>query len=103
MLSARFYQGICLNVLAYDLENAKAIYQATDGHVLIGLLSTNYQTVEEAVEDITKYKEELGGAISIGLGAGDPHQWQMVAEIRSEEHTSELQSRFDLVCRLLLE
>src|SRR5437868_13206948 len=26
-----------------------------------------------------------------------------VAEERSEEHTSELQSRFDLVCRLLLE
>src|SRR5699024_12692760 len=25
------------------------------------------------------------------------------AEFRSEEHTSELQSRFDLVCRLLLE
>src|SRR5699024_11987117 len=24
-------------------------------------------------------------------------------EIRSEEHTSELQSRFDIVCRLLLE
>src|SRR5699024_12461358 len=27
-----------------------------------------------------------------------PHPWY-----RSEEHTSELQSRFDLVCRLLLE
>src|SRR5207249_12056865 len=27
----------------------------------------------------------------------------VVAEERSEEHTSELQSRFDLVCRLLLE
>src|SRR5437868_8995268 len=26
-----------------------------------------------------------------------------VIEVRSEEHTSELQSRFDLVCRLLLE
>src|SRR5206468_13030229 len=26
----------------------------------------------------------------------------MVAEVRSEEHTSELQSRSDLVCRLLL-
>ena len=24
-------------------------------------------------------------------------------DVRSEEHTSELQSRFDLVCRLLLE
>src|SRR5699024_12780432 len=26
-----------------------------------------------------------------------------IASVRSEEHTSELQSRFDLVCRLLLE
>src|SRR5699024_12499286 len=28
---------------------------------------------------------------------------QPPADLRSEEHTSELQSRFDLVCRLLLE
>src|SRR5207249_7626819 len=28
--------------------------------------------------------------------------WRMGNRIRSEEHTSELQSRFDLVCRLLL-
>src|SRR5207249_11102438 len=28
---------------------------------------------------------------------------QIIVEERSEEHTSELQSRFDLVCRLLLE
>src|SRR5699024_12602915 len=28
---------------------------------------------------------------------------QLAPAIRSEEHTSELQSRFDLVCRLLLE
>src|SRR5207249_12069622 len=31
---------------------------------------------------------------AVGRGASD---------VRSEEHTSELQSRFDLVCRLLLE
>src|SRR5207249_7426989 len=30
-------------------------------------------------------------------------QGQVAQEPRSEEHTSELQSRFDLVCRLLLE
>src|SRR5699024_11590504 len=29
--------------------------------------------------------------------------YKTVPAIRSEEHTSELQSRFDLVCRLLLE
>src|SRR5437868_12268240 len=33
-------------------------------------------------------------------GAGTAH---LLIENRSEEHTSELQSRFDLVCRLLLE
>src|SRR5699024_11546061 len=31
------------------------------------------------------------------------HQKQIGIDHRSEEHTSELQSRFDLVCRLLLE
>src|SRR5438067_7299398 len=31
------------------------------------------------------------------------HDDHVRREIRSEEHTSELQSRFDLVCRLLLE
>src|SRR6266705_4724830 len=32
-----------------------------------------------------------------------PHQPGQLGDPRSEEHTSELQSRFDLVCRLLLE
>src|SRR5699024_12660463 len=36
-------------------------------------------------------------------GAGGPAGHGSPALGRSEEHTSELQSRFDLVCRLLLE
>src|SRR5699024_12630060 len=36
------------------------------------------------------------------LAAGD-HVSHQLRRSRSEEHTSELQSRFDLVCRLLLE
>src|SRR5437868_12016465 len=40
--------------------------------------------------------EDGDGAIVQGLRV-------RVVEGRSEEHTSELQSRFDLVCRLLLE
>src|SRR5699024_11304716 len=31
------------------------------------------------------------------------HSFMIRIRLRSEEHTSELQSRFDLVCRLLLE
>src|SRR5437868_8504978 len=47
-----------------------------------------------------------------GVGKGErvfiqvgrvPEWWQTMLTPRSEEHTSELQSRFDLVCRLLLE
>src|SRR2546429_2757971 len=35
--------------------------------------------------------------------AGIPHELNVVTACRSEEHTSELQSRLHLVCRLLLE
>src|SRR5437868_14015265 len=46
------------------------------------------------------------GLASLGIGPGDAVGifLPMSPEVaRSEEHTSELQSRFDLVCRLLLE
>src|SRR5699024_12838855 len=43
--------------------------------------------------------EELGQLALTVQDAGESEQFVL----RSEEHTSELQSRFDLVCRLLLE
>src|SRR5437867_8097752 len=39
-----------------------------------------------------------GGAL-----LSSPTWMQIIADVRSEEHTSELQSSYDLVCRLLLE
>src|SRR5437868_11348184 len=38
-----------------------------------------------------------------GTATGIDDSGALMVETRSEEHTSELQSRFDLVCRLLLE
>src|SRR5437868_12989828 len=43
-------------------------------------------------------RNQLGRSFSVTAQAR-----QLVTGGRSEEHTSELQSRFDLVCRLLLE
>src|SRR5207249_10657220 len=43
-----------------------------------------------------------GREVGRRLCSADPHH-AVGAAARSEEHTSELQSRFDLVCRLLLE
>src|SRR5207249_11993537 len=46
----------------------------------------------------------LGAVIYYSLGAPPSGEITLdVSDARSEEHTSELQSRFDLVCRLLLE
>src|SRR5699024_11667292 len=42
-------------------------------------------------------------ADTISIPYFDEKLYNLVVDCRSEEHTSELQSRFDLVCRLLLE
>src|SRR5699024_9343161 len=47
--------------------------------------------------------EQANVPIIVDAGIGSPIDCVRAMEMRSEEHTSELQSRFDLVCRLLLE
>src|SRR5690349_23639967 len=45
----------------------------------------------------------LHAAFALHLASGTLANAELTLGIRSEEHTSELQSRRDLVCRLLLE
>ncbi|MFC4619494.1 KDGP aldolase family protein [Camelliibacillus cellulosilyticus] len=81
-IEQRFYKGrVALNVLAGSIRNAKAVFEAAEGHALIGVLSKNYATVEEAVAAMTRYGEAIDDAVSIGLGAGDNRQAAIVAEI----------------------
>src|SRR5699024_12270209 len=68
------------------------------------------QMLTEIGDDPRQAEDQLPGARSIVLGhlAVDPGAEAQGVRARlgggrSEEHTSELQSRFDLVCRLLLE
>src|SRR2546430_3613262 len=51
------------------------------------------------------YTTLFRSAVELHLAVPDPfvEQPQMIYENRSEEHTSELQSQSNLVCRLLLE
>src|SRR5207248_8691127 len=67
-------QSLCLNVEVLSAEGKEIEMKETD-------------------EDVFRAAEELG----IDLSRREP------AGARSEEHTSELQSPYDLVCRLLLE
>lgn len=81
-LTPNFYRNrVCLNVLAGSKENASDIYAAAEGHVLVGVLSKNYPSVESAVADMREYAALIDNALSVGLGAGDPNQSAMVSEI----------------------
>lgn len=81
-MDKRLYKGrAALNVLANSVENAKEVFEAAEGHVLVGVLSKNYPTVEAAVEAMKEYGAAIDDAVSIGLGAGDNRQAAVVAEI----------------------
>lgn len=85
MEGLNFYKGrVCLNCLTNSVDNAKAIYEAAEGHVAVGILSANYPDVEHAVEDMKRYQEAVDNNISVGLGAGNPGQWKAVAEISGQ-------------------
>src|SRR5437870_10758809 len=53
----------------------------------------------------TLFRSQPGDTLEQGrlAAARETHNGQDLARLRSEEHTSELQSRGHLVCRLLLE
>ncbi|EAV8731048.1 DgaE family pyridoxal phosphate-dependent ammonia lyase [Salmonella enterica] len=81
-LTPNFYRDrVCLNVLAGSKDNAREIYAAAEGHVLVGVLSKNYPDVASAVTDMREYAALIDNALSVGLGAGDPNQSAMVSEI----------------------
>lgn len=84
-LTPKFYQDrVCLNVLAGSKENAREIWQAAEGHVLVGVLSKNYDSVDSAVADMREYAALIDNALSVGLGAGDPNQSAMVSAISAQ-------------------
>lgn len=81
-LGKRFYKNrVCLNVLANSVENAKEVFDAAEGNVVVGVLSKDYPTVESAVIAMKEYGREIDDAISIGLGGGDNRQAKVVVEI----------------------
>lgn len=68
-----------LNLLAKDRINALDIVEATEGQVYIGIMVKNFNSVDEAVEQILEF-QQAKIPVSVGLGAGDPTQWKRVAE-----------------------
>jgi len=97
-MAERFYKGrVSLNVLAGSLDNAKEAFEAARGYALIGVLSKNYPTVEDAVAGMKAYGQAIDEAVSIGLGAGDNRQAAVVAEIAKHYPGSHINQVFPAV------
>ncbi|WP_338788357.1 2-dehydro-3-deoxy-phosphogluconate aldolase [Metabacillus sp. FJAT-53654] len=97
-ITKRFYKNrVALNVLANSVENAKEVYEAAEGFVLVGVLSKDYPTIEEAVAAMKNYGKEIDEAVSIGLGAGDNRQAAVVAEIAKHYPGSHINQVFPAV------
>ena len=81
MQHINFYRNkVAINVLAKDIANAREIYDAAEGHAVIGILSAQFSSVEEGVKEVKRWMVDVP-SISVGLGAGDPNQSAMVSEI----------------------
>src|SRR5207249_2347717 len=89
------------------------LWEAAPGLVgMRGEVLALYRALEQAIARLSATETaddwqvppgiDLATLARAGYFASFP-QWLTAVAKRSEEHTSELQSRFDLVCRLLLE
>src|SRR5699024_11475297 len=87
-----------------QLETFWGAYFQTEKEIYEKLLSNPDEKVKGTVKELAeKYGVEVMTMVGFLDGINESLINENPIETRSEEHTSELQSRFDLVCRLLLE
>src|SRR5256885_6341698 len=60
-------------------------------------------TEQQVKENLLFTTDKIGELMNVAMARKDAKEWLGTAPPRSEEHTSELQSPCNLVCRLLLE
>lgn len=94
MQQINFYrQRVAINVLAKDIANAREIYDAAEGHAVIGILSAQFSSVDEGVQEVKRWMADVP-SVSVGLGAGDPAQYYKAAMIASQVHPAHVNQTF---------
>ena len=94
MQQINFYrQRVAINVLAKDIANAREIYDAAEGHAVIGILSAQFSSVDEGVQEVKRWMADVP-SISVGLGVGDPAQYYKAAMIAAKVHPAHVNQTF---------
>ena len=94
MQHINFYrQRVAINVLAKDIANAREIYDAAEGHAVIGVLSAQFATPEDGIDEVQRWMDAIP-SISVGLGAGDPAQFYKAAMIAARVHPAHVNQTF---------
>src|SRR5699024_12452941 len=102
-----YYDSTLLYKYTLSLHDALPIY-LKDAEFVMQNINRNpdvtYSALVPNLKGAKRAAESNVDEINLLVSASNTHNLKNVGRTtRSEEHTSELQSRFDLVCRLLLE
>src|SRR5690606_8364033 len=113
---ATFYQyfpdveGAVLEIAEQTAAESSSLTKLVEGRSWVG--KAGWQTAQDLVDgflDFWRKNDAILRVVDLGAAEGDKRFYKIRMKIlnsvnnRSEEHTSELQSRENLVCRLLLE
>src|SRR5699024_1410232 len=94
-VTGNLHMGHALNNTIQDILIR---WKRMEGYEALWLPGTDHASISTEAKVVEKLKKEGKSKEELGREKFLEAAWD-----RSEEHTSELQSRFDLVCRLLLE
>src|SRR5699024_11339579 len=92
-----------LKIIKREEQEILELFDNTYDRKKRSIKEINFDTLESWVFRTIERTKCLKGIRNRFVGLTIKSNLQSVYLKRSEEHTSELQSRFDLVCRLLLE
>src|SRR5699024_12134073 len=80
------------------------IIDGSEGDIILNPTDSDNKLYRIKIKEQNEYKRKISSMIREDTISEDGYKVNLLGNIgRSEEHTSELQSRFDIVCRLLLE
>src|SRR5207253_6816097 len=96
-------EAVSLRAHVANLQEDFAGELALDGQIVLSRVLRAQRLWELAEEKNGPIKRPVHGLVPRRVKEGVGHVGKGRALLRSEEHTSELQSRGHLVCRLLLE